>query len=48
MKEVIFVPYAKANGDYDAYTKLMGDALSAFGRKRAKIKIKFERSIDEF
>lgn len=31
VKEVIFVPYAKANGDYDGYTKLMGDALSSFG-----------------
>lgn len=30
--EVIFVPYAKVNGDYDGYTKLMAGAISKFGK----------------
>lgn len=25
------MPYAKANGDYNGYTKMMGDAISSFG-----------------
>lgn len=30
--EVIFVPYAKVNGDYDGYTSLMAGAISKFGK----------------
>lgn len=32
MTEVIFVPYAKVNGDYDGYTKMMANAISTFGK----------------
>lgn len=28
---MIFVPYAKVNGDYDGYTKMMGDAIVKLG-----------------
>ncbi|XP_031631959.1 probable alpha-aspartyl dipeptidase [Contarinia nasturtii] len=30
VSEVIFVPYAKVNGDYDGYTKMMADAIATF------------------
>lgn len=32
VNEVIFVPYAKVNGDYDGYTKMMADAISNLGK----------------
>lgn len=32
VSEVIFVPYAKVNGDYDGYTKMMADAIGNLGK----------------
>lgn len=32
MSELVFVPYANAKGDYDGYTKKMGDAFASFGK----------------
>lgn len=32
MTEVIFVPYAKVNEDYDGYTKMMANAISTLGK----------------
>lgn len=28
----MFVPYAKVNGDYDGYTKMMADAIGKIGK----------------
>lgn len=32
VNEVVFIPYAKVNGDYDGYTKMMGDAIVNLGK----------------
>lgn len=33
VNEVVFIPYAKVNGDYDGYTKMMGDAIANLSKK---------------
>lgn len=32
VNEVVFIPYAKVNGDYDGYTKMMADAIKNLGK----------------
>lgn len=48
VSEVIFVPYAKVNKDYDGYTKMMADAIANLGNiyyntnKFVELKKKFQ------
>lgn len=32
VSEIVFIPYAKVNGDYDGYTKMMADAIGNIGK----------------